>query len=50
MVESTSSPAGALSQKQLWDELDQLTEAELEGVIANEPTKTDDARFVLGRL
>ena len=27
-----------------------MTEAELEGIIANEPAKADDARFVLGRL
>lgn len=32
------------------DELDQLTEAELESIISKEPTKADDARFVLGRL
>ena len=52
MVESASSPAAsaAATREQLWDELDQLTEAELESVIANEPAKADDARFVLGRL
>ena len=52
MVESASSPAAsaAATREQLWDELDQLTEAELETVIANEPAKADDARFVLGRL
>ena len=52
MVESASSPAAsaAATREQLWDELDQLTEAELESVVANEPAKADDARFVLGRL
>lgn len=39
-----------LTREQLWDELDQLTESELEGIITNEPAKADDARFVLGRL
>ena len=48
MVETAA--ASASTQAQLWDELDQLTEAELESVISNEPAKADDARFVLGRL
>ena len=34
----------------LADTLDELTEAELEAVIANQPAKADEARFVLGRL
>ena len=35
---------------QLYDELDQLSQAELEAIITNEPAKADDARYVLGRL
>jgi hypothetical protein len=34
----------------LHDQLDQLSEAELEVIIRDEPTKADDARFVLGSL
>ena len=40
----------SLTREQLFDQLDQLTEAELEGVINNEPAKADDARYILGRL
>ena len=46
MVDSTS----AQTPQQLHDELDQLTEAELEAVITNEPAKADEARYVLARL
>ena len=34
----------------LYDTLDQMTEAELESIIANEPGKANDARYILGRL
>ena len=34
----------------MYDTLDQMTEAELESVIANDAAKADAARFVLGRL
>ncbi len=36
--------------RSIYDELDQLNEAELESVIANEPAKADDARYTLGKL
>ena len=35
---------------ELHDVLDQMNEAELETIIANEPAKADDARYILGRL
>ena len=34
----------------IYDALDQMTEAELESIIANEPAKADDARYILGKL
>lgn len=34
----------------LHDQLDLLNEAELESIIANEPAKANDARYILGRL
>ena len=46
MVES----AANLTREQLYDQLDQLNVEELEQIIANEPAKADNARYVLGRL
>jgi len=45
MVETTSN-----SENTIFDELDSLTEAELEGIISNEPAKANAAKYVLGRL
>ena len=49
MVQSAPG-AGSQTREQLYDELDQLTEAELESFITNEPAKADEARYILGRL
>ena len=34
----------------VYDELDNLTQAELENIIENEASRADDARYVLARL
>lgn len=50
MVETNAPSAGSNTREELHDELDLLTEAELETIISNEAAKADDARYVLGRL
>ena len=42
--------AATQSSECIFDVLDQMTEAELEAIIANEPAKANDARYILGRL
>ena len=38
------------NKNQYFSELEWMKESELESIIASEPTKADDARYILGRL
>ena len=38
------------SKNQFYNELEYMTESELESLIASDANKADDARYILGRL
>ena len=39
-----------MSKNQYYSELEWMKESELESIIASDPDKADDARYILGRL
>jgi len=39
-----------VSKNQYYSELECMSEAELESIIASDPANADDARFILGKL